>query len=109
MPARPQAQPPARRSPSMGSRSVPLFFTCLTSTLLVHPGHALAEERGRRLDAATDAELARTVRLETALRVALERNRELAETRARSEAVEARGQASSRLPDPELKYEQGAV
>ena len=93
----------------MGSRSVPLLFTCLTTALLFDPGPALGQERRQRLDAATDAELARTVRLETVLRVALERNRELAETRARSEAVEARGQAASRLPEPELKYEQWAV
>jgi len=56
-----------------------------------------------------DAELARSARLETILRVALERNRDIAETQARARATEARGQASARLPDLEAKYEQWGV
>jgi outer membrane protein, heavy metal efflux system len=56
-----------------------------------------------------DAELARGVRLETVLRVALERNRDVAENAARTRAAEARGQAASRLPDLEAKYEQWGV
>src|SRR6185295_4023247 len=56
-----------------------------------------------------DAELARSARLETILRVALERNRDVAETQARARAAEARGQAASRLPDLEAKYEQWGV
>ena len=56
-----------------------------------------------------DAELARTARLETILRVALERNRDVAENQARARAAEARSQAASRLPDLEAKYEQWGV
>ena len=40
-----------------------------------------------------DAELARSARLETILRVALERNPDLAENQARARAAEARGEA----------------
>jgi outer membrane protein TolC len=61
------------------------------------------------LSPADDAELARSARLDAILRIALERNRELAETQARARAAEARSQAASRLPDPELKYEQWGV
>jgi outer membrane protein TolC len=59
--------------------------------------------------AGDDAELARSARLETILRVALERNRDLAETLARTRATEARSRAAARMPDPELKYEQWGV
>ncbi|HET6146536.1 MAG TPA: TolC family protein [Polyangia bacterium] len=56
-----------------------------------------------------EAELARSARLETILRVALERNRDLAENQARARAVEARSQAATRLPDLEAKYEQWGI
>jgi len=56
-----------------------------------------------------DAELARSARLETVLRVALERNRDLAESQARARAAGARSQAAARLPDLEAKYEQWGV
>ena len=56
-----------------------------------------------------DAELARSARLETILRVALERNRDLAESQARGRAAAARSQAAARLPDLEAKYEQWGV
>jgi outer membrane protein TolC len=56
-----------------------------------------------------DAELARSARVETILRIALERNPDLAENRARARASEARSQAASRLPDLEAKYEQWGV
>ena len=56
-----------------------------------------------------DAELARSARLETILRVALERNPDLAENQARARAAEARSHAASRLPDLEAKYEQWGV
>jgi outer membrane protein TolC len=59
--------------------------------------------------AGDEAELGRTARLETIVRVALERNRDVAENRARALAAEARGRAASRLPDLELKYEQWGV
>ena len=62
-----------------------------------------------RAGAGDEAELARTARLETILRVALERNRDVAENEARARAAEARGQAASRLPDLEAKYEQWGV
>jgi outer membrane protein TolC len=76
---------------------------------ILHARPVLADAGERRLDATTDAELARTSRLETILRLALGRNRELAESRARSDAAEARGRAAFRLPDTELKYEQWGV
>jgi len=56
-----------------------------------------------------EAELARSARLETILRVALEQNRDVAEGEARARAAEARSQAASRLPDLEAKYEQWGV
>ena len=56
-----------------------------------------------------DAELARSAVLETILRVALERNPEVAENQARARAAAARSQAASRLPDLEAKYEQWGV
>jgi cobalt-zinc-cadmium efflux system outer membrane protein len=59
--------------------------------------------------AVDQAELARSARLPTILRLALERNRDLAENQARARAAEARGQAASRLPDLEAKYEQWGV
>ena len=56
-----------------------------------------------------EAELATIARLDTILRLALDRNRDLAENQARARAAQARSQAASRLPDMELKYEQWAV
>jgi outer membrane protein TolC len=56
-----------------------------------------------------EAELERSARLETILRVALERNPDVAESLARARAAEARSQAASRLPDIEAKYEQWGV
>ena len=56
-----------------------------------------------------DAELARSARVETILRVALERNPDLAENQARARAALARSDAASRLPDLEAKYEQWGV
>ncbi len=56
-----------------------------------------------------DAELARSARLETILRVALDRNRDVAENQARARAADARSHAASRLPDLEAKYEQWGV
>jgi len=56
-----------------------------------------------------EAELARSARLETIVRVALERNPDLAENRARARAAQARSDAASRLPDLEAKYEQWGV
>ncbi|HVV51256.1 MAG TPA: TolC family protein [Polyangia bacterium] len=61
------------------------------------------------LSATDDAELARTARLETITRIALERNRDVAENQARAQAAEMRSQAASRLPDLEAKYEQWGV
>jgi outer membrane protein TolC len=58
---------------------------------------------------ADDAALARSARVDTILRVALDRNPDLAESRARARAAEARGQAAARLPDLEAKYEQWGV
>jgi cobalt-zinc-cadmium efflux system outer membrane protein len=56
-----------------------------------------------------EGELARTARLETIVRVALERNPDLAENQARAHAAAARAEAASGLPDLEAKYEQWGV
>jgi outer membrane protein TolC len=80
-------------------------FVLACSLGALRPGPARADEP--RL--AEEAELARSARLDTILRLALERNRDLAESRARALAAEARGRAASRLPDLELKYEQWGV
>jgi cobalt-zinc-cadmium efflux system outer membrane protein len=61
------------------------------------------------MPAADDAELERTAKLQTILRLALDRNRDVAENQARAAAAEAHGRAASRLPDLELKYEQWGV
>jgi outer membrane protein TolC len=90
----------------MRARSLFLFLACLAPLL---PAPLLAQTGTRPLDAATDADLARTTRIETLVRLALERNRELAESRARALATEARGRAAARLPEPDLKYEQWGV
>jgi outer membrane protein TolC len=63
----------------------------------------------RAEEPAEGEELGRSARLETILRVALARNRDLAEEGERAGAAEARSRAASRLPDPELKYEQWGV
>ena len=65
--------------------------------------------RTARAASGDDAELARSARLETILRVALERNRDIAESEARAHASEARSRAATRLPDLEAKYEQWGV
>src|ERR1700733_5322380 len=88
----------------------------LTSLLAARARAQLEREGGpatsssrRSMPAADDAELERTARLQTILRIALERNRDVAENQARASAAEARGQAASRLPDFQLKYEQWGV
>jgi outer membrane protein TolC len=75
------------------------------------PGRARAQDAATAPPPATrdEAELTRGARLETVLRVALERNPELAADHARAMAAEAAGQAAARLPDAELKYEQWGV
>src|SRR5688572_4499273 len=78
-------------------------LACFTS---LNAWHAHAAAHAASDD---DAELARSVRLDTVLRVALERNRDVAENVARTRAAEARSQAASRLPDLEAKYEQWGV
>jgi outer membrane protein TolC len=91
--------------------------TFVITALLGSWAHAQAERSApppstsdsRPLPAADQAELARSARLETILRVALERNRDLAEADARARAAEARSRAASRLPDLEAKYEQWGV
>jgi outer membrane protein TolC len=84
---------------------------CTISLLLLAISHAPRAfgEGDRSLAPSDESELGRTARLETILRVALERNRDVAENDARARAAEARGQAASRLPDLQLKYEQWGV
>jgi len=61
------------------------------------------------LAAVDDAELTRTARLATIVRLALARNPDIAESDARARASQARARAAARLPDVELKYEQWGV
>ena len=101
----------------MRSRFVLLVFSF--SLLPLHLAHAQEREAAGenqlpapsrlRLDTGDEAELARVSRLSTIVRIALERNRDIAEMRARALAAEARGRAASRLPDLEVKYEQWGV
>ncbi len=56
-----------------------------------------------------DADLANQTRPELVLKLALERNPDLREERARVAAAQARSRQASRLPDPRLKYEQWGV
>jgi len=79
----------------------------LLLTLLLAPAVAVAAEAVPLTS--DDTELARSVRVETVLRIALARNPALAEQRARARAAVARGRAASRLPDLEAKYEQWGV
>jgi cobalt-zinc-cadmium efflux system outer membrane protein len=89
-----------------GSASV--VAACLAVVPLLHPIPAAAQS-DRHLDPGDESELARIASLSTIVRVALQRNRDLAESRARAQAAEARSHAASRLPDLELKYEQWGV
>jgi cobalt-zinc-cadmium efflux system outer membrane protein len=87
-----------------GSASV---FTFVLSSLV--GVSALGQSDRRSMSASDEAELARSARLETIVRIALDRNRDVAENQSRARAAEARSQAASRLPDLELKYEQWGV
>jgi outer membrane protein TolC len=81
--------------------AVPTFLLCFCASA--------AGAETRALTPGEEAEVARTARLETILRLALERNQDLAENQARALAAEARRSAASRLPDLEFKYEEWAV
>jgi outer membrane protein TolC len=59
----------------------------------------------RSLAADDESQLARNAQLGTILRIALERNRDVAENEARTRAAHARRKAASRLPDLEAKAE----
>lgn len=52
-----------------------------------------------------EVELVRRARVETILRVALDKNPDLREAESRTLAARERAPAASRLPDPEFKYE----
>src|SRR6266498_287653 len=69
----------------------------------------LLTARDARAASADEAELARSARVETILRVALERNPDVAENQARARAAQARSDGAARLPDLEAKYEQWGV
>jgi cobalt-zinc-cadmium efflux system outer membrane protein len=90
--------------PNAGSASV---LTFVLSSLVGFSAQGQSERRS--MPASDDAELARSARLETIVRIALDRNRDVAENQSRARAAEARSQAASRLPDLELKYEQWGV
>jgi cobalt-zinc-cadmium efflux system outer membrane protein len=85
------------------------FASIFFSVFLPPVGSHAQARADRPVPASDDAELARSARLETIVRVALDRNRDIAEDQARARAAAARSQAASRLPDAELKYEQWGV
>jgi len=98
----------------------PVSVACLTSLLgsraeaqsdrgANSPAAPAPDTRRAEPAPADEAELAGSARLDTIVRLALERNRDVAENQARERAAQARSQAASRLPDPELKYEQWGV
>ena len=82
-------------------------FLCATSVTFETQGTQPGSARPLAVD--DEAELVRAARIETILRLALDRNRDVAETRARTLSAEARAKAASRLPDLEAKYEQWGV
>jgi outer membrane protein, heavy metal efflux system len=82
-------------------------FAALVFLTSLFPCYARAQSRP--LPPEDEGQLARSANVDRILRVARERNRDLAETRARTLAAEARRQAASRLPDMEAKYEQWGV
>jgi outer membrane protein TolC len=84
-------------------------LVCLVGSAAVVDAQIDRGEARRPIAAGEEAELGRSARLETIVRIAVERNRDIAEARARALAAEARGRAASRLPDVELKYEQWGV
>ena len=97
---------------------VPLAVFAFTSSLALHasaqgdrPDEPAPPATGtqRAVAPSPEAELARSARLDTILRVALDRNRDVAENQARARAAQARSQAAARLPDLEAKYEQWGI
>src|SRR3954467_7103892 len=70
------------------------FFSFALPPPLVHAAEKDDLSRGP-LDAKDEAELARTAKLETIVRVALARNQELAESHDRALAAQARGRSAS--------------
>jgi cobalt-zinc-cadmium efflux system outer membrane protein len=80
-------------------KTLPLFLiTAFAST----PARAADPER-------SSEDLGREAHLETIMRLALERNPELAEEAARVASARARADEARRLPDLQLKYEQWGV
>lgn len=73
------------------------------------PATETRTETGADGAGAADVRLAREADPEVIFRIALERNPDLREERARVTASRARVRQASRLPDPRLKYEQWGV
>jgi outer membrane protein, heavy metal efflux system len=78
-------------------------FTVLTAAVDAGAPRPLAAE------VATPTDLAGEVRVDAVLKLALERNPELAEEKARVASSRARTRQAGRLPDLQLKYEQWGV
>ena len=93
----------------MRARFVLTAFAACAFVIPLSAARAEDPSQRRGLDSGDEAELGRVARLPTILRVALERNRDVAEMRARATAAEARARAAGRLPDLEAKYEQWGV
>jgi outer membrane protein, heavy metal efflux system len=70
---------------------------------------ALAIAGGPVAAAQTGDELARELRLDAVMKLALERNPDVAEERARTAAARSRADQAGRLPDLQLKYEHWGV
>lgn len=77
----------------------------LSIAALLTPGGAPIARAADR----AEADLAREARLEAILHLALDRNADLAEERARVASARARTSQAGRLPDLQLKYEQWGI
>jgi len=88
-----------------------VFFSVAPSVVVRgRPARAdVGDSAAPAMPVAGEAELAGTARLDTIVRLALARNPDLAEAEARARASEAHGEAETRLPDLQLKYEQWGV
>jgi cobalt-zinc-cadmium efflux system outer membrane protein len=91
--------------------SLPLL--CFVTTAALGPSRARADTTSGGAAASPgssdEADLARSARLDTIVRLALARNPDIAEADARARASDAHSQAEARLPDLQLKYEQWGV
>jgi outer membrane protein, heavy metal efflux system len=86
-----------------------LFTPAAAIVALAPLAHAAEPQRPEATAESAEIALAREARVEPIVRLALERNPDLAEDRARVEAARARARQAGRLPELQLKYEQWGV